>query len=61
MSDFTDPTHWAVNEFADADLGDPARHSAVGPTGPYPGLKSWRQAARSLWQRYHGQSRLSVL
>jgi hypothetical protein len=23
MSDFTDPTNWAVNEFADADLGDP--------------------------------------
>ena len=22
MSDFSDPSHWAVNEFADADLGD---------------------------------------
>ena len=61
MSSQTDDINWAVNEFADADLGDVRRTTAPGGTRACPGPTPHRRTARSLWRWRHAQSGLSFL
>jgi hypothetical protein len=61
MTDVPDATNWAVTEFADADLGDLRRTQRLVQLAQVLAQNPGAASARSLWQRRHAQSRLSLL
>ena len=61
MSSLPEDTHWAVTEFAEADLGDERRTHRLVALASVLAQHPPRRVARSLWGRSHAQSGLSLL